>query len=800
VNSDRHQVVKRIFLEACRREPASRPEYVRQACEGDESLVREVEALLAHHTETTIIPSSPLDDTNRRRSKNSHRSRSRWSRGAVSRAFAEWAQRLGLAGQLALGAAAMMVVVFALAWWSQREVDRLNRSTWEDGLVKSTTTAHEVVRQWMSAEIHAVEAMQAVPSFRLALNQVLYSIPAERVPLEPPSRADLEAPIRKFAGDEAVYMVVNKRGGIAALGGTKTPPADVTKALATLVPEIARFRDTGSLVLLPHRCRQLAGDDWFGRNTPMIGVFVPIVDSAKQKIGAVFVASPARLESLNRTLESFRTQETGEAFLATRDGRMLNESRFRDDLIRAGILPPETRSTVLMSLHNPGVDTTVGTLPSQPYTTHVAPAPIAGIQAGNNGVNVDGFRDYRGVLVIGAWQVDLENDYGIVVKLDQREAFAAQVPLRRFFYARVAMILLATVLVLWSWYSATSARRRLKDVIHIGSYVLEGLIGEGGMGRVYKARHLLLKRTTAVKVIKPELVNDRTIAWFEREVEVAGKLKHPNTVEIYDFGRSDQGQFYCAMEFLNGLNLSQVGLMEGALPAERVIHTMLQAAHSLREAHRRGMIHRDVKPQNIMLCVLGGEVDVVKVLDFGLAKQYEPGEEPSVDTKMLAGTPLYLSPERLRPPYQADARSDIYSLGMTAYRLMTGRDVFSGGSDMEVFHQTLHMPVSDPTSISPLAIPPEFSELVLRCLSKNPEDRPQSMRDVISVLDRLALEYPWRQEEARRWWQLNAPRVKELAPYWDSDEELDWDAPTTPPPSVPNPDDPAPAVRNGDEP
>jgi serine/threonine-protein kinase len=342
------------------------------------------------------------------------------------------------------------------------------------------------------------------------------------------------------------------------------------------------------------------------------------------------------------------------------------------------------------------------------------------------------------------------------------------------------------------------ARRKLKEAAFIGSYEVEGLLGEGGMGRVYKARHVLLKRSTAVKVIKPELVNDRTIAWFEREVEVAGKLKHPNTVEIYDFGRSADGQFYCAMEFLNGLNLSQVSLMEGAMPAERVIHIMRQAAHSLREAHRRGMTHRDVKPQNVMLCVLGGEVDVVKVLDFGLAKQHGPAEAAATDTKIMAGTPLYLAPERLRPPYTADARSDIYSLGLTMYKLMTGRDVFSGGSDLEVFHQTLHAPVSDPSIVSPRTIPEEFSELVMRCLAKEPQDRPQSMRELIDVLDRLAIEYPWRPEDARRWWQVNADRVRELAPFWDSDEELDWDSPTAAQTGEAAPSDQtAPAVGNG---
>jgi eukaryotic-like serine/threonine-protein kinase len=783
VSSDRHQLVKQTFLDACRRDPASRSGYIRQACGGDEELVREVEELLRHHTETTIIPSSPLVETNRRRSKGSHSSRSRWKRGTVSRAFAMWAERLGLAGQLALGAAAMMLVVFALAWWSQRHVERLHRRYWKDTLVQSTTTAHEMVEQWMSAETRAVEAMQAVPSFRLALNQLVYTAPSGD-PLQP-SRPGLETEFRKFAGDEVVYAVVNKYRVVAGLGGTKAPTSALTQAFQALEPEMTRVRKGESLVLLPDRCRLVAGEDWFGRNTPMLGVIVPISDTNRQMIGAVFIAAPARLESLNRALESFRTQETGEAFLSTLDGRMLNESRFRGDLIRAGILPEGTRSTVLMSLHDPGVDMTAGARPSLPYATHAPPAPVAGIKAGIEGVNVDGFRDYRGVPVIGAWKVDRENGYGLVVKLDREEAYSPERPLQWFFYARVVVILLAMALVLWSWYSTAAARRRLKDVIHIGSYMLEGLIGEGGMGRVFKARHILLKRSTAVKVIKPELVNERTVAWFEREVEGAGRLKHPNTVEIYDFGRSEQGQLYCAMEFLNGLNLSQVALLEGALPAERVIHIMLQAAHSLREAHRRGMIHRDVKPQNIMLCVLGGEVDVVKVLDFGLAKQYSPGEEVSVDTKMLAGTPLYLSPERLRPPYQADARSDIYSLGMTAYKLMTGRDVFSGGSDLEVFHQTLHTPVSDPMIVSPNPIPAEFAELVVQCLAKDPQDRPQSMRDVIAVLDRLALEFPWRQEVARRWWQLNSTRVKELAPYWDSDEELDWDSPTAAPVASP---------------
>jgi eukaryotic-like serine/threonine-protein kinase len=776
VSSDRHQRVKQIFLEACERDKSSRAAFLCGACGDDDELRLQVESLLEHHRDDSIFPAPPAAVEPQRKSAGSQRSRSRGSGASLRRFMVGWTERLGFAGQLALCAAVTMLVVFGLNWWSQRYTDALARRMLETNLSKLSETADDLVVHWLDAERRSVEAMQAVPSFRVALNVALNSPPAA-VGSPPVERPDLDRAAAMHGGAEAAYLVFNRRGTMTAYGGNPNlrPPTVPDPALQG---ELRRVLGGESHVYLPHRCRVFAGNNWFGLNKPMVGAIAPVVGDGGQIFGAFFVASPARLEALNEALRGFRVAASGEAFLCSPDGRMLNESRFRDELVQSGVLPSGATSTVLMSLHDPGGDLTKGHRPVGAYSSHVRPAAVASIQAGVDGVNVDGYRDYRGVPVVGAWRTNPRYDYGLIVKTNYDEAFAPFQPLSRFVVARMALVAAALGLLLWSWCTSASLRRRLKRVVQIGPYALEGLIGEGGMGRVYRARHLLLKRATAVKVIKPELVNERTIGWFEREVEMAGRLKHPNTVEIYDFGRSADGQFYCAMEFLNGLNLSQITALEGALPAARAIHVMRHAAHSLHEAHRRGMVHRDIKPQNIMLCVLGGEADVVKVLDFGLAKQFD-GTAEKAETKMLAGTPLYLAPERLKPPFTADRRSDIYSLGMTVYKLLTGRDVFSGGSDLEVFHQTLNVPVPHPSRVVSQVIPPEFADLVMACLEKDPAARPQSLGEVVSLLDRLAVEYPWMSKDAIGWWQTNSERVRALFPLWDPDEQLAWET-TTP--------------------
>jgi serine/threonine-protein kinase len=301
--------------------------------------------------------------------------------------------------------------------------------------------------------------------------------------------------------------------------------------------------------------------------------------------------------------------------------------------------------------------------------------------------------------------------------------------------------------------SLWAVRLKLREARRVGPYTLEREIGEGGISRVYLARHSHLKRPVAVKVLKAALASDEMVTRFEREVQLCSRLSHPNTIEIYDYGRTRDGTFYYAMEFLDGLSLEELVQREGRMAVSRAVHVLRQVCGSLKEAHDHGLVHRDVKPHNLMLCRHGGEFDVVKVLDFGLVKELE--NEHTRDITQFArvlGTPLYMAPERLRNPADADARADIYALGAVAFFVLTGRRLFETQSDHDLVYQVLNVPAPSIADAGAADAPMLLASLVARCLAKSREERPGSIAEVAAILAEVARERPWREEDAREWW------------------------------------------------
>ena len=254
------------------------------------------------------------------------------------------------------------------------------------------------------------------------------------------------------------------------------------------------------------------------------------------------------------------------------------------------------------------------------------------------------------------------------------------------------------------------------------------------MGAVYRARHAFLRRPTAVKLIRPGLATQAVLARFEREVQLTSQLTHPNTIAIYDYGRTPDGVFYYAMEYLPGLPLDRVILDDGAQPEPRVVHLVEQICASLAEAHRIGLVHRDVKPANVMLCERGGVYDVVKVLDFGLVKELGAEDDAAV-TAMghIVGTPHYMSPEGVSGASNVGPRSDVYAVGAVAYALVTGQHVFAGKSGVEIIGHHLHSTPIAPSERLGRALDPFLERLILACLSKRPEERPADAGAVLAA-------------------------------------------------------------------
>ncbi|HEX7253409.1 MAG TPA: serine/threonine-protein kinase [Thermoanaerobaculia bacterium] len=302
----------------------------------------------------------------------------------------------------------------------------------------------------------------------------------------------------------------------------------------------------------------------------------------------------------------------------------------------------------------------------------------------------------------------------------------------------------------------------------MGAYNLEALLGRGGMGEVWRASHRLLARQAAIKLIRPDALGSDSREWlrrFEREAKATAGLHSPHTVDIYDYGTTEDGTFYYVMELLEGFDTETLVTEFGPLSSERAIFILIQACQSLAEAHQGGLIHRDVKPANIYVCRYGLEWDFVKILDFGLVKTAgltdDRGRQLTV-AGMIAGTPGYMSPEIGSGSPDVDWRADVYALGCVAYWLVTGQPVFDGTNPMQIVMAHIQKQPVPPSRRTSVKIPEALEQIILDCLRKDPNERPQTMQELAQRLGRVPLEDPWTDERARQWWMVNGNRVGKL--------------------------------------
>jgi serine/threonine-protein kinase len=315
----------------------------------------------------------------------------------------------------------------------------------------------------------------------------------------------------------------------------------------------------------------------------------------------------------------------------------------------------------------------------------------------------------------------------------------------------------AGAIVVYGAYRVQVLRRWAKQARELGQYRLRERIGGGGMGEVYLADHRLLRRPAAIKLIRPDRAGDEAnLARFEREVQATATLTHPNTIQIYDYGRADDGTFYYVMEYLPGITLENLVGDYGPLPAARAVHYLRQICGALGEAHAIGLVHRDLKPSNIMVCNRGRIADTVKLLDFGLVIT----TNVSLDDKLtqqgtIAGTPAFLSPEQAGGSDAVDARSDIYSLGAVAYFLVTGQPPFSGRSAMKVLAAHLYEQPEPITRHRP-EVPAKLADIVHRCLAKAPSDRFRTVEELEASLAACSGLSQWTRQDATQWWQVHS--------------------------------------------
>jgi serine/threonine protein kinase len=344
---------------------------------------------------------------------------------------------------------------------------------------------------------------------------------------------------------------------------------------------------------------------------------------------------------------------------------------------------------------------------------------------------------------------------GIITEIDHAEAYRPLTILHwAFFFVFCLLALSSAAIFVFTLVVARLERVAQKAALEakrLGQYCLEEKLGAGGMGVVYKGHHAMLRRPTAIKMLNPDMVNDLSIARFEREVQTTCKLNNPSTIAIYDYGRTPEGVFYYAMEYLDGLNLQQLVELCGPQPEGRVIHILKGVCASLAEAHALGLVHRDIKPGNIMLNRRGGDFDVVKVLDFGLVKALDE-TKITVQSGTMAGTPLYMSPEAIQSPDCVDARSDIYSIGALGYFLLTGQPVFTAKTLLELCNDHVNTIPEPPSERLGKSVAPELEAVLLACLEKSRGKRPQTARELAALLDCAQSAGSWSVQDADSWW------------------------------------------------
>ena len=640
--------------------------------------------------------------------------------------------------------------------------------TMEDNLTNQLVTLRDIekamLEKWFAVQESNASSIASEPKLRAQVAELISALqpavedglpPVAGRPL-PAIRADVTAEIEpglqahQFAGyaifDRDQQIIASNEEGLI---GHKQPNYEeflsrVFDGEPSVSVPFASF-----ILLKDHLGRKRAG-------LPTMFACVPVRDNNFRVIALLGLRIRPERE-FTEIIQHGKFGATGETYAIDKRGTMISNSRFDRELIDLGILPdnPDSASILNIQLRDPGGNLTTGFRPGKRRSELPLTNSAKNAIAGETGHSLAGSRDYRGVPNVAAWTWLPKYEMGLVTKIDYAEAFRPLTILQRVFFSLFALLIVAAVAIfIFTLIVSRLQREAQKSAIEarqLGQYRLEEQIGAGGMGVVYRGHHAMLRRPTAVKMLEPERVSEASIARFEREVQITCQLNNPHTVAIYDYGRTPEGVFYYAMEFLDGINLESLVEKYGAQPDGRVIEILKQVCGSLFEAHSLGLVHRDIKPANIMLNRRGAEPDVVKVLDFGLVKSLnERSSDPS--SRTLSGTPLYMSPEAIQSPDMIDARSDIYAVGAVGYFLLTGCTVFNARTLNELCQQHIDAVPELPSQRLGKPVPEELEHALLACLEKNRAKRPQTARDLANLLDRIAPQQPWTRDAAEGWW------------------------------------------------
>ncbi|EMI55611.1 serine/threonine-protein kinase [Rhodopirellula sallentina] len=654
-------------------------------------------------------------------------------------------------------ATAYLVVMFATMIWVTRELDRSMRRLTGRSLQSILVGNVARVRLHFAELERDAEQVLANPATRNLLLRTL----DER------SGADGEADSDDTLADQirthpltAGWILTDPSGRITC----SEKPERVGCACALSDLNRAQLMRSGpTLVLPPPDSDRL-----------ILTVLCPLMDENQLRGTFGWVIDPRRYLSARMSITP-----TDATYVFDRSGRMLTRSRFESRLPLASLendADVDTATWKPILIRDPG---TFLTSPDEISDAELLRRPLTHMadQAtrGSSGVNTDGYNDYRGVRVVGAWQWLADYNVGMAMEIDADEAFGPVNILRRVIIGLFCLLTVAGLcvagLALWS----ARLQQRLKDRDRgrrrLGQYELTELLGAGGMGSVYRGRHQYLRRDVAIKVLEGEDLSRQSIERFRREVQLTSTLRHPNTIAIYDYGQAHRlygddskkgtddmdGVFYYVMEYIDGISLQQLIDFYGPQDPARVIHLLHQICGSIAEAHEAGLIHRDIKPANILLSAQANSWDFIKVLDFGLVKDLGRVDDTVALTMTrsdsITGTPLYMAPETIRDPSAATMAGDLYSIGAVGYALLTGQTTYDGESAIDLcLKQLEHAPVRPEVRLGRV-LPDGLQDLIMQCLSLDAEARPASVSELMARLDALPESGRWNQADSALWWE-----------------------------------------------
>jgi len=661
-----------------------------------------------------------------------------------------------------------IILLGAIGWWVNRSIENAMREQRVADLTAMVNASVSALEIWMDEQRINVQLVAADDRLREPVSELLRlsdgTDDAERNLIQSNAQGVLRRrlmPQLKLDGYVGYFLVSPE--GVVLAADQDSPIGKSLMGYRKQIFDDALNAKNQSTVSKPFPSPLLLEDEngELRANLPSMYAVGVIRDEANKPLASLGL----RIRPENKftdILQVVRFGTSGETYAFDRNGLLLSQSRFDDQLKQLGLLTdqPNSRSILTLELRDPQVNLLAGERSQlrradQPLT-RLAASAIEGV----SGHDANGYRDYRGVPSVGAWRWLKDYDMGVGTEMDVEEAFRPAYILRRAFRVLMSLLALSAVGIFLAMLYIDQQQKVLQWATlaakQLGQYSLEKKLGAGGMGTVYKARHAMLRRPTAVKLLDLDKMSPKAITRFEREVQLTSTLTHPNTVSIFDYGRTPEGIFYYAMEYLDGLNLEDLVRRFGAISEARSVYILKQICGSLSEAHAAGLVHRDIKPANVFLTCRGGLYDFVKVLDFGLVKSLDDDNNSNLtNPNALTGTPLYMPPEAVIRSDPIDARADVYAIGAVGYFLLTGTSVFPLGPVMEVcMKHVSETPESLSTRLGK-PISPDLERLILRCLSKARTSRPTDAQVLLCELEACHVSGTWTPINAHEWWLEN---------------------------------------------